>query len=380
MAKSSCIRRPRIVVVNLSMGSRYLLLGKALAADFRRLARINRSILFKVLFRASNPDGRPTSWLKIAVIREELRRMGNAPGWVVWMDSDIAVVDESFRIESLLAENREILFSKDLHGICLGVIALRNTEWTRYLVDALWLLGPVDVRRRPLIAAHERYEQNAMKVLMTYFPYVRERVGLIPESMVINRQSCYSATAGLFHLWMGGRIAQEILNKKRAITSLGWSEQVFRTAGEYDLQTTEDVRDVSTRIEVDWQELSDKIGLAATDATGSVTQALSVDQARRLLGYADALDLATALYRTHRAAVDWLHSGDAAFGGLSPLHVLARANGYAELEPILRLRIDTIRKEPQQVGEAVPRGQCPGPERDVGRLDDRVELPSFAGG
>jgi hypothetical protein len=164
------------------------------------------------------PD-RHVYWNKLAVLLEELDRAE----YTLWLDADVLVVGRR-DIEDLMQE-QELVVSRDLDGLCTGVILARNTPWVRGFLEAWLMLGEVDSGRSQLYEARNLRDQTTLKCLVANFPDVRARVGTWPETVVLNPRSGYSEHPLLMHYWASSGRLGEIMDRVALFRQGGWSRQ-----------------------------------------------------------------------------------------------------------------------------------------------------------
>lgn len=69
---------------------------------------------------------RPCSWFKIKCIKEVLS--SNLYDYVLWIDADAGIINNSFDLESLFKNNKDIYVSKDFNNFNFGVVAFKNSQ------------------------------------------------------------------------------------------------------------------------------------------------------------------------------------------------------------------------------------------------------------
>ena len=83
-------------------------------------------------------------WIKIRLLKEALSLWASAYTYVVWLDSDLAIIDHSFRFEdiALANPNADMIMSKDMATAPFvsnsGVIIVKNTLWSLNMLDLWW--------------------------------------------------------------------------------------------------------------------------------------------------------------------------------------------------------------------------------------------------
>jgi len=91
---------------------------------------------------------RPYAWSKIRLIQKCMESNERSQGkdsqmydYIVWMDADTFVMNPEKKLEvfiSDLSQGRDILIAQDWHMINSGVMFIKNSEWSRKFLDALW--------------------------------------------------------------------------------------------------------------------------------------------------------------------------------------------------------------------------------------------------
>eukprot|EP01032_Pedospumella_encystans_P018708 gene18708-21289_t len=83
-------------------------------------------------------------WIKVRLLKEALSHWASAYTYVVWLDSDLAIIDHSFRFEdvALANSNADMIMSKDMATAPFvsnsGVIIVKNTLWSLNMLDLWW--------------------------------------------------------------------------------------------------------------------------------------------------------------------------------------------------------------------------------------------------
>jgi len=115
---------------------------------------------------------RPAAWSKLLAVRAALDEGFDL---VLCMDADALVMDPSVRVEQLFDWRYHQLLAADHNGPNSGVWLLRNSAWTRRLLDALWEEGAPFVTMPPLRSIF-RYEQRSLHYLYQSAAW-RRRIG-----------------------------------------------------------------------------------------------------------------------------------------------------------------------------------------------------------
>lgn len=83
-------------------------------------------------------------WVKIRLLKEAISQWAHSYTYIVWLDSDLAVIDHSFRLEDIALSNpsADIIMSKDMATAPFvsnsGAIIVKNTPWSLNLLDLWW--------------------------------------------------------------------------------------------------------------------------------------------------------------------------------------------------------------------------------------------------
>lgn len=168
----------------------------------------------------------PAVWNKYPAVKTEL---GNND-WTVWMDADIAVVNPTFDFESLIGNypDKDFLVSIDYNGICSGFMAFRNCVWSYKLIETMLYLQNVNLEKAIEFGMGiPRYpsDQNCLKVLINNFPSIDNRVGKIPEDIIVNDAvKEFFPNAFAMHYWIANNNSQRIINCISKLKTDGWSK------------------------------------------------------------------------------------------------------------------------------------------------------------
>jgi hypothetical protein len=141
----------------------------------------------------------PANWSKIAAVQDALR----ACEWVVWMDADTLVMNDSIRLETLLPahtgsdgnsdgsrggdgnddEGAALLITRDVTGFNSGVWAARNCKWTRALLTRWRSLAPQFVTPP---GSTKSGDNDALKHLLAQLPpaEMKTRVRVPPQCLL----------------------------------------------------------------------------------------------------------------------------------------------------------------------------------------------------
>lgn len=80
------------------------------------------------LVRGDDPE-----WMKLDAIREA---MTVGVEWVMWLDADAAITNESVTIEAVIGDTAaDLIVNWDINGLNAGVLFVRNTDWSRGMLS-----------------------------------------------------------------------------------------------------------------------------------------------------------------------------------------------------------------------------------------------------
>ena len=160
------------------------------------------------------------TWNKLLAVRKELPKFD----WVLWLDADALIVNPGQRIEDILApyeSGKDMLFSTDDQGLCAGVFFAKNTAWTSNFITAVLLLGE-------LPDCGHLYEQKTIRTLFEQYPTVKEKIGLIPDSVIHYPYSQFNPHAFIMHYWAISNPFEQAEINMRNIVKHGWAKPFMR--------------------------------------------------------------------------------------------------------------------------------------------------------
>jgi hypothetical protein len=81
-------------------------------------------------------------WLLIWAMKHTLSKMAEG-SWVMLLGADALVINERVSLESIINiyaqnENTNMLVTRDMNGLNTGGLMVRNCEWSRDFIDAIW--------------------------------------------------------------------------------------------------------------------------------------------------------------------------------------------------------------------------------------------------
>ena len=160
------------------------------------------------------------TWNKLLAVRKELPKFD----WVLWLDADALIVNPGQRIEDIIApyeSGKDMLFSTDDQGLCAGVFFAKNTAWTSNFITAVLLLGE-------LPDCGHLYEQKTIRTLFEQYPTVKEKIGLIPDSVIHYPYSQFNPHAFIMHYWAISNPFEQAEINMRNIVKHGWAKPFMR--------------------------------------------------------------------------------------------------------------------------------------------------------
>lgn len=331
-----------IKFVNHSYGLDYIPLGKALAEDFMLIANRYEGISHSVSFHTPADIGIPAPWLKIIHLKEALATPSpTSSDWIVWVDSDVMLVNNEIDPRDLLDETKDIIISTDNWGLCTGFIAVRNSSWSRDFLSTVWFLRSIDPVLYPEYDGRDTWEQNTFKALLRCFPSVRDRCSYFTQSVVQNRCSLYDSSAWMFHFWMDGRTTSEILAKRDLVKNRGWSKEVFDAVGKFERLRWRSAVSLGRRLELSNEELAALLRMSQETFPMTEDDWLSGVAFERLWLLTTTFENAVSHFRDEKKAVRWLKTQNQFAGRKTPLELMYAENGSSELARLLKLSIST---------------------------------------
>lgn len=133
-------------------------------------------------------------WNRLRVLQQELDRCDVL--W--WIDADAFFLNQD---ASLPAFTDDIAMSTDWNGVCCGVMAVRNTSWTRRFLDAWVMFGNVRGDRIDKFDNGQFREQTTLKAMCYYWPLIECHIGRLSEQVIQCFTSQFWAKALVLHMW-----------------------------------------------------------------------------------------------------------------------------------------------------------------------------------
>ncbi len=142
--------------------------------------------------------GRAFTWYKPKFLLDVIEK--HNPDYVLFLDADAIVSDDSYRIEDFIDENYECVVTMD-HGpsrMNAGVLLFKNSEWTKEFLQRWWdvsdeLAGPH--------GQSKGYYNNGLWHDQTCFGYLYDNEGYNSKIKIINNRV------------LNGRVFRDLQNK-----------------------------------------------------------------------------------------------------------------------------------------------------------------------
>lgn len=143
-------------------------------------------------------------WQKVEVMRQTMREFPNTE-WFWLLDLETLIMEPQISLEDHLFKNLatlsyrtpeefnplklpldmpyidytaepDLLITQDCGGFNLGSFLMRNSEWSRLLLDVWW--DPVCYEQKHMVWEHR--EQDALEALYAQEPWIREKTAFLP--------------------------------------------------------------------------------------------------------------------------------------------------------------------------------------------------------
>ena len=144
------------------------------------------------------------SWQKVDILRQTMREFPNAE-WFWWLDVQTLIMEPSLSLEDHIfnkldevaersiqyfnplnievdipyvdySQPIDLLITQDCGGFNLGSFFIRNSEWSKILLDIWW--DPLTYIQKHMVWEHR--EQDALESLYSQEAWIRSRVGFLP--------------------------------------------------------------------------------------------------------------------------------------------------------------------------------------------------------
>lgn len=136
-------------------------------------------------------DKAPT-WYKPHLILELFANNPNIK-YVLFLDADAIVVNDSYRIEDFILADKDIVVTEDYGPSAMnaGVILLKNTEWTKWFLNK-WIetgdeLGGGDPPKKGYYKYALWHDQTCFSYLLNNEPGVKEHIAIIDNRILNGR-------------------------------------------------------------------------------------------------------------------------------------------------------------------------------------------------
>jgi uncharacterized protein (DUF2384 family) len=328
-----------VIITNFSSGPGYSALGRIFARDFANLRATDAELTVRCHTELPNPSRMPIQWQKFSIVLAELSDLESSDDWVIWIDSDVVLLNDKIALGEYFPENKDIVFSIDAFGICTGVFAARNSPWARQFLSTLLFLAQIDPSRQHEFDGRDTWEQNSVKAILRYFPEARKRSGIFPESVVQNRLSDFSQSAFLFHFWMAGRSSREIMRKRKTIKTNGWTKETFRNVCRFSGQRYSDVERLALSLNLTSSQMFAHLGLPKRRSSERQTR-ISARQSELLVKTADIYNITLQKIPGRRSALLWLMSPNTNLEQISPFEFVRTRNGFSRIRHLLDQILD----------------------------------------
>ncbi|SCU85202.1 LADA_0D06216g1_1 [Lachancea dasiensis] len=143
-------------------------------------------------------------WQKVEILRQTMREFPNAE-WFWWLDPETLIMEPQLSLEKHLfkrldslsyrilddfnplqlpldipyvdySQEPELYITQDCGGFNLGSFFVKNSEWTKLLLDVWW--DPVCYEQKHMLWEHR--EQDALEALYANEPWIREKTAFLP--------------------------------------------------------------------------------------------------------------------------------------------------------------------------------------------------------
>ncbi|KAK5778606.1 alpha-1,6-mannosyltransferase PWA37_000126 [Arxiozyma heterogenica] len=147
-------------------------------------------------------------WQKVDILKQTLREFPDAE-WFWWLDLDTLIMEPDRSLESHIfsrvdkvvdrtlksfnplgleidipyvdyTQDLDLLITQDCGGFNLGSFLIRNSEWSKLLLDIWW--DPAGYEQKHMIWEHR--EQDALETLYANEAWIRSKIGFLPLRMI----------------------------------------------------------------------------------------------------------------------------------------------------------------------------------------------------
>lgn len=148
------------------------------------------------------------SWQKVDILKQTMREFPDAE-WFWWLDLDTFIMEPDRSLDSHIfsrldklvdrtlesfnplglevdipyvdyTEELNLLITQDCGGFNLGSFLIKNTEWSKLLLDMWW--DPAAYEQKHMLWEHR--EQDALETLYANEAWIRSKVGFLPLRMI----------------------------------------------------------------------------------------------------------------------------------------------------------------------------------------------------
>jgi len=151
-------------------------------------------------------EDRAFTWYKPRFLLEVFKKYN--PEYIMFMDADAAVSDNSYTIEEFIDPDYDIIATED-HGpstINAGVIIFKNTEWTKDFLNKWWDSG----YKYPQYKDYFWWDQTGFGLVMQDIPDVKSKIKVISNRKLNWRE--HSDGNFIFHAFGYGHIPNRTID------------------------------------------------------------------------------------------------------------------------------------------------------------------------
>lgn len=173
------------------------------------------------------PDrSRRANWNKVKIIEQEL----DGCDWVLWMDADSIPVNNNFAVERLISQcdGKDLIISGDDAGLCSGIFLIRNCSWSLKFLQSLWFLGQMKYGHAKRYHVSPQCEQVSIIAMKENFPFIEERMVVLPDNFVCNPRSDFHPVCFAVHYWSSDNTQESIVSKMYKFVQKGWCPEAHR--------------------------------------------------------------------------------------------------------------------------------------------------------
>lgn len=162
----------------------------------------------------SKIEGSALTWYKPFLISEVFDVFN--PDYVLFLDADAIVADDTYNIEQFIDENYDIICTEDYGPSLLnaGVLLLKNSEWTKNFLKTWWETGLTLEGGNGVKGFYKNalwHDQTCFGHLITNLPESRQHIKII-DNRVLN-----------------GRYFKDLTNKNFIFHAFSYGQHPYRT-------------------------------------------------------------------------------------------------------------------------------------------------------